>query len=233
MQRNDRTLIIGGGVILLGVLLLLQNLGIFGALAAAVWAILFAVAGAIFISVFLRNARHWWALIPGFTLLSLGAVVAIDTLLPWLDDRLSGTVLLGGIGLAFWAIYLVRRAFWWAIIPAGVLSTLAVVAGVDEGRGDSAAGWLFFLGLALTFGLVGVLPGAERPQRWAFFPAGACLLLALVVLSGNSTIATFIWPAALILGGGYLMYRSFRGRTADDPQGARHDNNTTLPHPRA
>lgn len=223
---------IGGGVILLGVLLLLQNLGVFGALAAAVWAALFAVAGAVCVGAFLRNAQRWWALIPGFTLLSLGAVVAIETLLPWLDGRLSGTVLLGGIGLAFWAIYLARRSFWWAIIPAGVLSTLAIVAGVDEGRGDSAGGWLFFLGLALTFGLVGVLPGAGRPQRWALFPAGACLLLALVVISGNSTIATFIWPAALILGGGYLMVRSFRGRGTDETQGARHDNHTTIPHPR-
>lgn len=233
MQRNDRTLIIGGGVILLGVLLLLQNLGVFGALEAAVWAVLFAVAGAVFISVFLRNAQHWWALIPGFTLLSLGAVVAIESLLPWLDGRLSGTVLLGGIGLAFWAIYLVRHTFWWAIIPAGVLSTLAIVAGVDEGRGESTAGWLFFLGLALTFGLVGILPGAERSQRWAFFPAGACLLMALVVLSGNSAVATYIWPAALILGGGYLIYRAFRRRPTDETQGVRHDNNTTLPHPRA
>lgn len=231
MQRNDRTLIIGGGIILLGVLILLQNLGLFGSLAAALWAVIFAVAGAIFLSVFLRNAQHWWALIPGFTLLSVGAVVAVDSLFPQRADTLGGTLMLGGISLAFWAIYLVRRTFWWAIIPAGVLSTLAILVSVDGGRGDAAAGWLFFLGLALTFGLVGLLPGAERPQRWAFFPAGACLLLALIVFTGNSAFATFIWPAALIIGGGYLLVRGLRSRAAE-AKGISHDH-STLPHPRA
>jgi hypothetical protein len=72
--------------------------------------------------------------------------------------------LLGGIGLAFWPIS--RRQERWALIPAGVLTTLAVVTFLPDLVGTDSTPGIFFLGLALTFALVAwracVGPGIRR-----------------------------------------------------------------------
>lgn len=54
--------------------------------------------------------------------------------------------------------------FFGALIPAGVLFTLAGVAGADVLVPGVDSGSLFFLGLAATFGYVYRLPNG---QRWA------------------------------------------------------------------
>ncbi len=126
-----------------------------------------------------------------------------DRLGPW-----GGAFFLGSIGLAFWVIYFVRRDFWWAVIPGGVLVTLAVVAALGENLPGMATGGIFFLGLALTFALVYLLPVEEGRQRWAAIPAlvlGAFGLLLTLSLGG---IINYLWAIGLIVAGVYLLTRS-------------------------
>jgi hypothetical protein len=194
-------LLIGGGT-----LLLLQNLGYLGNVSAYLWSFVFALFGLSFLIGFFLDRTHWWAVLPGVTLLSLAALVGLSEANEELSEAWGGSLFLGGIGLAFWLVYLMHREFWWALIPAGVLSTLAVVAGIDSQVGGVDSGAIFFLGLAATFGLVFL---ATR-MRWALIPAGILAVLGMVVLVNLSNAFNVVWPIALIGGGLFLLYRVWR-----------------------
>ena len=198
----------GGLLILGGVLFLLQNLKVitFGGL---FWAVLFVLVGVFFIGLFFQGRAQWWALIPGCTMLGVGAAIGLDVLSKGALSALSGAIILGSIGLAFLFIYLVERAHWWALIPAGTMVTLAVVAFISEALPTFDPGGVFFVGLGLTFGLVAILPTAQGRLRWAWIPAGVLCVIGLVVLAATANIVNYVWPVVLIAGGGYLVARAF------------------------
>jgi hypothetical protein len=208
MKRTSSDLILGGILAAIGVLILLQNLGIFGAASDMIWSLLFAVGGIAFFSAVVRNSAHWWALIPGAALFSIGVLIGVTALAPAFGAAWGGTIFLGGLGLGFLAVYLVRHPFWWALIPAGTLITLGLIAGVDRLVPDSIAGTVFFIGLALTFGLVAIAP-PDAPRRWAFFPAGALLVLGVLTLANASMLFNILWPILLIGLGASLLYRAY------------------------
>ena len=214
MQRLEVRIV--GGIILIaaGILFLLQNLGVLGGSLALLWALLFSAGGAVFLYVFLTNHTHWWALIPGFVLLSVGGVIALGELAPRLEDMWGGSLVLGGIGLAFWAVYFANREHWWAIIPGGAMVTLALVAGLSSALGDVELGGAFLVGLGLTFGLLYFLPTVEGRLKWALIPAGVLLVMGLLITAASVSLLQYLWPAALILGGLYLVYRTFGTRQA-------------------
>lgn len=174
-----------------------------------VWAGLFAVTGVTFLSYFWRVIEAWWAAIPGFTLLGLSAVVTL-TSLNWLQGAALGTLFLGSIGLGFWVVYARRRDYWWAIIPGGALFSVAAVALVAESF-PLQAGSILFFGLAITFGLLMVLPIPEGPQRWALIPAGVLAAVGVLILLNQPGAANIFWALALIGAGLYLVYRQWGG----------------------
>ncbi len=199
-------------LIALGVVVLLSNLHV---LAIDInnnqlfWSAAFAVGGLAFLAAYISNFKeNWWALIPGFTLLGIAALIG----LPFFQGVYGGAMFLGMIGLSFWVIYFTRREFWWAVIPGGVLLTLAgvtLISGADNGFG---AGGFFFLGLALTFLLVYYLPTAYGRMRWAIWPAGVLGIMGALIMTGASGLARFVWPAVLIVIGGLLVMRAMRPR---------------------
>lgn len=201
----------GSLLILAGVVFLLQNLFNFD-IGALFWALLLALGGAVFIIVYINNRAHWWALIPGFTLLGVSATVFLDNYLPMLEGVLGGFFVLGGIGIAFVAVYLSDRRNWWAVIPAGVLLTLATITVVDELLGGFGTGGLFFLGMGLTFALVAILPTPQGRMRWAWYPAAALVVMGLLIAAAAENLIGYLWPAALILGGLVLIYRTIGSR---------------------
>jgi hypothetical protein len=138
-------------------------------------------------------------------LLTLAVMFGLNTWNVELFDPWSGTFVLGGVALSFWLVYLVRREFWWALIPAGVLTTLAILARLDNVSGFSS-GAVFFFGLALTFGLVLLV----TRMRWAVFPAAGLALVGVFILFGQSRFINFIGPAVLIAAGVFLLFRVWR-----------------------
>jgi hypothetical protein len=193
-------LIIGGGV------LLLLNTGVI-TFAEWVWAGIFSIAGGVFLAYFLYNRRQWGALLPASTLLGIGVVLGLAALggeyVQW-----GGSAFLALLGAGFAAVYFDRRERWWAIVPAGALFTLALVAAVGPTGQASLAGSLLFYGLALTFGVVYLVPAPQGRRQWALFPAAACLLLGTLVLGTLGPAAGYVWSLALIAVGAYLLYRN-------------------------
>jgi hypothetical protein len=191
-----------------GVLLLLDTFGIFKG-GALFWTIVSGVAGVLFLSLYISNHDNWWALIPGIIFFAVATTIGLDSFLPGFSDtNLGGTIILGGIALSFLLVYLAERGNWWAIIPAGVMTTIALVAVLDTNTSSLASGGIFFLGLGITFALVAILPTSIGKMRWAWIPAGILGLMGVLILIAAEDLINYIWPSALILAGIVLVARS-------------------------
>ncbi len=185
-----------------GAMFLLQNLGVF-ALGRDLQAILLAAAGLVLVHPSGAGSR-WWALVVGISLMAMAALLSLAAVYPATAEAWGGTLVLGAIGASFWALVILRRERWWAVIPGGLLLTLAAVARPPSAargalRLDPQA--VFFLGLGLTFALAGLLPRRQGPMRWALIPGAAMVGLSLSTLAGAAWLSSLLWPAALVLGG--------------------------------
>ena len=212
MKKSKRRLLFSvlGGILMVtaGVVLLLSNLGVITIDWGIIIGPLFAIGGLAFLLVFITNTEEWWALIPGFVLIGIGTTTFMGQWMEAVGDRFGGMIFLGFVGLPFILIYLTHPENWWAIIPGGVLLTLAGVTLVDNNT--ALGGSLFFLGLAATFGLVYILPKPGGKQNWALYPAGVLFLLAVLVSLGAADFMRFVGPLALLIVGGYVLIRAVR-----------------------
>jgi hypothetical protein len=202
------------GLILIigGALLLLDTFGIFKG-GALFWTAVSGIVGLLFLSIYVSNQDHWWALFPGIILLAIAATIGLNSYLPgFSNSNLSGTIVLGGIALSFLLVYLADRRNWWAIIPAGVMATIAIVAVLDTSTSAVASGGIFFLGLCITFVLVAILPTSVGQMRWAWIPAVILGLMGILILIAAENLINYIWPIVIILAGIWLIIRSIRHR---------------------
>lgn len=207
MKRPEFRVLWGVLLIAAGVLFLLDSLNVI-AFGAVVWPVIIGVASVGFLSVFLTAPQtSWWAAIPGFVLLGLVGTIMLSRLAPQVGEAWGGSLFLGGIAVAFWTIYLVNTEHWWAVIPGGVLLTLALVAGVSEFLDDAQTGGIFFFGLGLTFALLALLPTPEGRLTWPVIPAVVLLLMGALISAAAVELINYVWPVGLILGGLYLLYR--------------------------
>lgn len=160
----------------------------------------------IYISQTLRGKKDfWWALIPGGILVAIATVVFIA---PRVSGEVIGAIVLWLVALPFLIVYLSNRPRnWWAFIPGGILLVMGAAPLLTlTGLSSNWLGGIFFLGLALVFGLIYALHTGSRETAWAIYPAGGLLVLAVsVVLLGAN-----LWPLALIAIGLALLVRAVK-----------------------
>ncbi len=208
MKNIPWRLFIGGLLLLLGGFFLLQTLNIIPQsedVASMLISVFFFAGGAIFLMVLFQNLdENWWAVIPGCVLMGIGLLIFGDNYLPGVTNQIGGGLFLGSIALAFWVVYLLRPASrWWAMIPAGTLTTLSLIA-VDPISRWIPAEFVFFVGLSATFALVALLAKPSGQFNWAWIPSGVLLMIALIVGLSSSTMR-LAFPILLILGGGFVL----------------------------
>ena len=204
MRLSRTSLVWGLTLLVLGGLLLAQNLNLLRA-PVPYWAVVFGGLWLLFLLTTLFNRSLWGLLIPGFILIGL-AVVIFLTEGNVASGNVAGAVFLASVALPFWIIALVRRANWWAIIPAGAVSVLAAMPLLAESRlSGQIVGGVFFLGLGVTFALVRLATAGQPGMGWAWWPAVILGVFGLIVLaSGDARL----WPWVLIVGGVLLLLRS-------------------------
>jgi hypothetical protein len=122
---------------------------------------------------FFDRPRNWWALIPA-------AVMAFLTLVLFAVDNVPGEWIGSGflfiIALAFFVVYLSRRAFW-AILVAYIMFVLSLVPVITMTTRSDVVGALMLFAISLPFLYVYV----KSPTRWwAIIPAGILLTLGIV-----------------------------------------------------
>jgi len=205
MKRVDLRIVLGGALIILGLLMLLERIGLLHGATDLFWGAILALGAAFFLYRFATAPRaEWWAAIPGFALAGLG----IQSLFPRILDGWDGLLFLGLLGVGFWAVYFSGRERWWAIIPGGVLITLGLTSVLGHVAGASEGGGVFFLGLGLTFLMVAVLAA----MQWAYIPAAVLILMGVVLGTPYSGALNYVWPIVLVGAGLVLLYRFYRGK---------------------
>lgn len=180
----------------LGLWGLIASLGWFSGLGAIPPVILF---GGVAFLLFRQGARsgEWGWSFAAFPLVGL----ALAALAP---RGLDGFAFLASIGVGFAFVYRLDATRWWAVIPAGVLWSLALTALLDaRGMAAGSSGAVLMFGLAITFYLLTRLP--RLPQAWGVVPAAVLAVLGVVSIA---TAAAWLLPLALIgVGIGLLLQR--------------------------
>ncbi len=203
MNRWNTRIWIGAGLVLLGVLMLVQRIGLLGAFSGLPVAALFLLGAGFFLYRFFMNSRtEWWAAIPGFALFGIAVTILLSDVLPgW-----SGFWFLASLGVGFLCVYLSGHERWWALIPAGILVTLGFVAVVSDAFGGNGSAAVLFVGMGLTFILVAVLTG----MQWGWIPGIILLIMGGIFGAPSFGSMNLLLPAALILGGVLLIIQFVR-----------------------
>jgi len=199
----------GISLIAMGAFFLAQQLGWFGAVRLPFWAFAFGLLGVIFLVTFVGDRRQWWALIPGCIMLGL-AVMIVNGETEILSDTQAGALFLFSIGLPFLLIYLVDRRQWWALIPGGVLSVIALITFLTsrELPGTTITAIIFF-GLAIVFGVLRFATRANPFMGWATWVAIILAVIGALVLVTGPQAAAIVGPAVLIGLGLFLLARAY------------------------
>lgn len=197
-------------LILTGIVFILDQVG-YITIGDYQWAIIIAVGSLAFLSVFIADRKQWWALFPGIALLVGATVLVLDTTFPELDNY-EGAIATGGIGLAFLIVFLINFENWWALIPAGVLLSIAVGLGLSGFVPGLDVGGVFLIGLGITFGIIGLLPTQQGRMRWAFIPALVLILIGLFILIASLNLLSLLWALGLIAAGILIIYTVVRAR---------------------
>jgi glucose-6-phosphate-specific signal transduction histidine kinase len=156
------------------------------------------------------DRRQWWALIPGFILLGLTVLILNDQN-EFMTSTQAGALFLFSIGLPFLLIFLVDRQMWWALIPGGVLTVLALITFLSarELPGQAIAAVIFF-GLAIVFAVVRFATRSNAYMGWATWVAIILTVIGALVLITGSQTAAIAGPASgmglglFLLVGAYL-----------------------------
>ena len=234
MKSANTSIIAGIALMAAGVLLLLDLLGILDS-AAIVWPLIFAAAGTAFVVLFVRSRDNWWAAIPGSVFLGLAAVILVTQLWAGPAAYWAGALLFLFMGAGFGAVYVRERSNWWALIPCGVMLTLALVVALPPAWEGMPVAAVLFLGLAATCVVLALVPVMPEPRpgqpaafashqgdaaparmKWPLIPAAVLAMLGLIFAVQASALLTaseYFVPVLLVLAGVALLVYAYRHRT--------------------
>lgn len=167
-----------------------------------------------FFAVYLNHRSYTWALLVAYILAVLGIAPLMS--IGGRDAAYYGPLFLFAVALPFFIVYFRSAANWWAIIPAGSVTIIAVIAAlaiagfIDGDRRDGVvsaglANALLMGGLAVTFAVVWL----RHDKPWAKI---VTVVLALVAIASMffASYSQIFWPVAIILVGIYLFYTALR-----------------------
>ena len=208
MKGNLWRVMAGFLIILVGILLLVHQLG-WVDLSGDFWGIAFMlVGGVIFLTFFFSDRAQWWPLIPGGIMASWGVASLLGKL--GLPASVVSVVGMFGSAAAFAAIYwLDRKENWWALIPGGVFVLVGIASVIGTALGEDWTATIVLWGIAAVFV---VLYLRDRRQFWPLIPAGVLAVVGLGVgpLGKNSW---FLGPALLIVAGVLIILRTLFKRS--------------------
>ena len=132
-DRSDWSLLIPAYVMLaLALLIALAESQILRGEAVAVFVLI--VIALPFLVVFLRNRSQWWALIPAYVLAAVALMIGLQEI-GILSDAVTAPYVLAAIAIPFFVVFARNRRQWWFLIPAGVLTIVALSLLIAEDVG--------------------------------------------------------------------------------------------------
>ena len=161
------------------------------------------------------NAYTW-----GIVLIALGVLFLLGQMTPWFGN-LIGAGIFVAMGIGFYALYQRNHAHWGLLIPTYAMFALAGLVVIDALLNmvrvsgpvvDDLSGVYVMFAIAAPFFYVYY---RDRSKWWALIPGGFMTLMGVAILFDNFA---YVFPAALIVGGIYLLVRQFNARGAAQPQ---------------
>lgn len=174
---------------------------------------LFGVPAALFLMVFLSDRRQWWALIPASALAGLTFLV-FNSEAHWMRDEQAASVFLFSTGVPFLLIYVFDRRQWWALIPGGIMSVIALMPALASTYlSGEFIGGMFFLGLAAVFALVRLATLNDPRMAWAWWPAAILGGFGVFIMLMGTVASQYFWPVLLIALGLLILARGYLPRS--------------------
>ena len=216
MKSRLPVLLIGIFLIILGGLIILDNLYYISFHEDFVFSFIFGAIGIIFLVTYLQNTKRIWALVLCFFFIFVGGSILMSEVY-YMPDGMIGSLLLLILGTAFLVVYLKDRKNWWPVIPMGALYSIGLLVAFTEyyWRYEEYASCILFLGMGLTFGYLYLISNEENNLKWAKIPALILLVFGLFIGFGQflSFNEDLIFPSFLILiGAVIILYHVFKGK---------------------
>ena len=212
VSRSTRhTMIWGGTLIVLGLLLLANWLG---DTPAWIWVAALAPGAIAATALYVSDRSDWPMLLTAYVLWVIAILIALVTADILGVGAVAFYVLLA-IGLPFFGVYLRDRSQWWPLIPGYVMVVIAVMIGLI-GLGvldDMLVPAYVMFAIALPFFVV---YARDRSLWWALIPGGILAAIGLIFLIAE---AAFVHSGGLVLilvGAGLLVRGFTRGRLPPD-----------------
>jgi hypothetical protein len=157
---------------------------------------------------FLIDRTRWGLLIPAYILIIAAVETTVNTLIvpsilhgqnnmPLLLAYSSGTGIMLLLALPFFVVYFVSKKSWWALIPAGSLTSIGLVVALQsliQDKQNTHIGiftGVLLSGLAITFGILWLRRNTQ-PTDWAKYPAVGLFgfaILAFILGNGWNTLS--------------------------------------------
>jgi hypothetical protein len=127
------------------------------------WSIIFAItSAAFFLSYFLSGVRNWGWLFP--TLIFAALALIINLIMEEGDSPIIAVPILISVGIPFYVGFLLNHKHWGLLIPAWILTVVAVIPVLSERIQSNLIGALFLFATAFPFLVVYL---ANRKHKWA------------------------------------------------------------------
>jgi len=202
-QSKNSGLVIGGLLIVFGVLALVET---FLDLSPWVWVAVLVVGGLAVYAVYSTDRTEKWMLVISYAMLAVAGLITLITLNVLADSYVATYVLLS-IALPFFVAFLIDRTRWGLLIPAYVLSAVAVMVPLIElgVLNDLMVTAYVLFAIAIPFFVVYL---RNNKNWWALIPAGILAVIAIGFLIAEAAVE-YIFGAVLILAGVLIVFRQF------------------------
>ncbi|HDP98070.1 MAG TPA: hypothetical protein ENN22_02670 [bacterium] len=209
MDKKLMNIIWGGLIVVFGLFLLLVTTDVINISVNTAW-----VFGILFVFGFLicaglyfsMHQTQFWPLIPGITSLGLAILILSNEI--GIRSEVGAGIFMLFLGLSFFSIAILHSEHWWAIIPGGMIASIALVIFFGDLQGVG----LMFLGMGGTFlALYFVLLNKPEKHWWPLIPGGILAFMGMLFLFfGPVEFGEYILPVALIVLGAFLIIKHLK-----------------------
>ena len=208
MRKYPATFYFGVAIILLGLIILTNNLGWLNVDENFWWGLAFIALGAVLLRVHQIDKNRKGPLWVGLGFLVGGVLFWVDAFAGLPGDWI-GIIILWFLAAAFASIFYQKNSRWWAALIAGILFTSGALNFIESYRllPGHFYSFIFFLGISLTFWFLYLIRDEKNKLSWAGYLAMLVTVLAFFVLSleWHSRVADILLPVSIILGGVFLI----------------------------
>lgn len=197
-EKYKENVLWGIFLLIIGVFLLLERLGVFGAVSFPLPPIIFLAITIVFLGLYFTKGRNWGLLIPVFAFLGL-TLLTLNESQGWFPGPVGAGALILCIGIPFLIGFFEKQENWGLLIPGGILFFVGISIALSAYLHGSFVPAIILWGIGISFLFVFL---ARTSNWWAIIPGGILITFGFIpplasVWGANSPG----WIGGLVCGG--------------------------------